>query len=48
MAHVMPAKMMALLADRLLKNGAAEAKAIIDGYKAPYTVEEYRNYVKRM
>lgn len=40
--------MMALLAYRLLKDGAAEAKKIIDAYDAPYTTEEYREYVKKM
>lgn len=47
-AHIVPAKMMALLAYRLLKDGAAEAKKIIDAYDAPYTTEEYREYVKKM
>lgn len=47
-AHIVPAKMMALLTYRLLKNGAAEAKKIIEAYDAPYTVEEYRRYVEKM
>lgn len=47
-AHIMPAKMMALLAYRLLKDGAVEAKKIIDGYDAPYTFDEYREYVQKM
>jgi amidohydrolase len=47
-AHIMPAKMMALLTYRLLKDGAAEAKKIIDDYHAPYTPETYREYVKKM
>jgi len=47
-AHIVPAKMMALLAYRLLKDGAVEARKIIDDYKAPYTVDEYREYVKQM
>ena len=47
-AHIVPAKMMALLAYRLLKNGAAEAKTIIDRYQAPYTLEEYKAYTEKM
>lgn len=46
-AHIMPAKMMALLAYRLLKDGAKEAKAIIDDYKAPMTPDTYREFVDR-
>ena len=45
-AHILPAKMMALLADRLLKDGGVEAKKIIDGYKADFTKEEYKEYVR--
>lgn len=47
-AHILPAKMMALLAYRLLKNGAAEAKKIIDGYQATYTRDEYKAYTQKM
>lgn len=47
-AHILPAKMMALLAYRLLRDGAAEAKKIIDGYEAEYTFDEYREYVRKM
>jgi metal-dependent amidase/aminoacylase/carboxypeptidase family protein len=47
-AHIMPAKMMALLTYRLLKDGAVEAKKIIEDYKAPYTPDTYREYVKKM
>lgn len=47
-AHIVPAKMMALLAYRLLKDGAVEAKKIIDDYQAPYTRDQYREYVKKM
>ena len=46
--QVVPAKMMALLAYRLLKDQAAEAKKIIDSYEAPYTLDEYKEYVKKM
>ena len=47
-AHILPAKMMALLAYRLLKEKAAEARKVIDGYEAPYTPEAYRDYVASM
>lgn len=46
--HIVPAKMMALLAYRLLKDHAAEAKKVIDSYQAPYTMEEYKEYVRKM
>ena len=45
-AHILPAKMMALLAYRLLKDGGVEAQKIIDGYKADFTKEEYKEYVR--
>ena len=45
-AHVLPAKMMALLAYRLLKDGAAEARKVMADYKAPYTLNEYKEYVR--
>ncbi len=47
-ARVLPAKMMALLTLRLLRNGAAEAEKILADYRAPYTPESYRAYVARM
>jgi len=47
-AHILPAKMMALLAYRLLKDGAVEAKKIIDEYQPAYTKDEYREYVKKI
>ena len=47
-AHIIPAKMMALLAYRLLKDGAAEAKKIIDEYEPAYTKDEYKAYVKKI
>ena len=46
-AHILPAKLMALLAYRLLKNGAAEARKTIDAYKPPFTKEEYREYIQK-
>lgn len=47
-AHILPAKMMALLTYRLLKDGAAEANQIISSYQAPYTKQEYKDYVKNI
>lgn len=47
-AHILPAKMMALLAYRLLKDGGAEAKKIVGDYQPPYTLEAYRQYAKKM
>ena len=47
-AHILPAKMMALLAYRLLKDGAVEAKKIIDEYEPAYTKDEYKAYVKKI
>ena len=47
-AHIVPAKMMALLAYRLLKNGAAEAKNYIENYHPLMTKEEYRAYCERI
>lgn len=47
-AHILPAKMMALLTYRLLKDGGAQAKEIVDNYQAPYTKEGYKAYVKQI
>ena len=47
-AHIVPAKMMALMAYRLLKDGAAQAKTIVEEYDAPYTKEAYKAYVKKI
>jgi len=47
-AHILPAKLMALLAYRLLKDGGAQAKKLAADYKAPYTLEQYKDYVKKM
>ena len=47
-AHILPAKMMALMAYRLLKDGGAEAKKIMEEYEAPYTMDEYKAYVKNI
>ena len=45
-AHILPAKMMALLTYHLLKDGAVEAQKILDEYEPAYTKDEYREYVK--
>ena len=45
-AHVLPARMMALLAYRLLKDGGREARQVIADYRAPHTPETYRAYVQ--
>ena len=47
-AHIVPAKMMALLAYRLLKDGAAGAKEFIAEYESVMTKEEYKAYCRRM
>lgn len=44
--HVLPARMMALLAYRLLKDGGREARQVIADYRAPHTPETYRAYVQ--
>lgn len=46
--HVMPAKMMAITAYRLLKDGAAEAKKIMDGFEPAMTKEEYLAYAEEL
>lgn len=45
LAYVTTAKIFALAAYRLLRNGAAEAKQIRDEYKPIFTKEEYLNYM---
>ena len=40
--------MMALLAYRLLKDGAAEAKAFIKDYEPTMTLDEYKAHCERM
>ncbi len=45
-AHILPAKLMALLAYRLLKDGAARARDITASYAAPFTKEGYRKYIQ--
>lgn len=46
--HIMPAKMMAITAYRLLKDGAAEAKAILESFKPVMTREEYLEYARSL
>lgn len=43
-AHILPAKMMALLAYRLLRSGAEEAKAYIAAHPPSGTIDEYKRY----
>ena len=47
-AHILPAKMMALLTYRLLKDSAGGAKEFIERYDPPMTFEEYREYCDKM
>lgn len=46
--HIMPAKMMAITAYRLLKDGAAEAKAIAENFEPVMTKEEYMEYARAL
>ncbi len=46
-AHILPAKLMALLTYRLLRDGAKEAKDYIAGYKPLMTKEEYKAYCEK-
>ena len=46
--HIMPAKMMAITAYRLLKDGAAEAKAIVENFEPVMTKEEYMEYAQAL
>lgn len=47
-AHIMPAKMMAITAYRLLKDGAAEAKATIADFEPALSREEYLAYAEKL
>ena len=47
-AHILPAKMMALLTYRLLREGGVQAKQIMADYQAPYTKQGYKEYVKQI
>jgi amidohydrolase len=44
-AYVATAKVFALAAYALLKDGAAEAKKVVEGYKAPYTKQGYIEFM---
>lgn len=46
-AYLLPAKMMALTAYRLLKDGGAELQNIIDEFKPYFTKEEYIEYMRK-
>ena len=47
-AHVLPAKLMALTAIDLLANGAQGAKSILDGYRPRMTKEQYLSFMRRV
>ncbi|MFN8537923.1 MAG: amidohydrolase [Thermomicrobiales bacterium] len=47
-AHVLPAKLMALTAIDLLADGARDAKGILDGYKPRMTKTEYLEFMRRV
>lgn len=47
-ALIMPAKIFALTAYHLLKNGAALANETIKGFKPVFSLEEYKKYVEAM
>lgn len=48
LAYVEPAKIFALMAYRLLKNGAAEAKKTMAGFKPTMDKEEYFRFMEEM
>lgn len=48
LAYVITAKIFALTAYRLMKNGAAAAKENIADYKAPMTKDEYIKFMDSM
>lgn len=47
-AHIKPAKLMAILTYRLLKDGAAEARKTIADYHPAMTKEAYKTYCEQM
>lgn len=47
-ALIIPAKMFALTAYHLLKNGAALADEVMDGFEPVFTIEEYKKYVEAL
>ena len=48
LAYIETAKVFALGAYRLLKDGAKEAKAVVADYKPRYTKEEYVEFMDSM
>ena len=48
LAYVVTAKIFALSAYRLLKDGAKAAKSVVSGYKPVYTKEEYISFMNSM
>ncbi|MGI6200604.1 MAG: amidohydrolase [Christensenellales bacterium] len=47
-AYVLTAKIFALTAYNLLRDGAAEARAVMDSYTPPMTKDQYLAYMERM
>jgi hypothetical protein len=47
-AHVLPAKLMALTAIDLLADGARDAKGLLDGYRPRMTKAEYLTFMRRV
>lgn len=47
-AYIIPAKLLALTAARLLKNNAAEGRRIKNNFKPLMSKKEYLNYLKNM
>lgn len=47
LAYVVTAKIFALMAYKLLKNGGDYARALIDSYEATLTKEEYIAYMEK-
>lgn len=47
-AYIVTAKIFALSAYKLLKDGAAAARSIVDGYRPKYTKESYLNYMESL
>lgn len=47
-SHILPAKYMALLTYRLLKDGAIGAQEFMASYQPPMTLEQYKSYTHKM
>lgn len=46
-AYILPAKLLALTTYKLLKNNAAEAQKILDGFHPKFNKEEYIDYIQQ-